>query len=121
MHPTTPRAKVTYNRCCQKEENVWHTARPGGEAPLHIKAVLPHSSTLPQECARIGQHHAVVGQREHLQLTRPDVAVLPPARLLPSEDRTPYRLPPSLAPLVGGGRRPEGQHLNPTCEPPPPL
>ena len=62
--------------------------RLGGEAPLHIKAVLPHSGTLPQERARIGRHHAVVGQREYLLTMRPDVAVLPPARLLPSEDRT---------------------------------
>eukprot|EP00959_Pyramimonas_sp_CCMP1952_P367136 7689767-Pyramimonas_sp.AAC.1 len=43
---------------------------------------------------------------------RPNVAVFPPARLLPCEDRTPYRPPPSLAPLVGGGRGPEGRHLN---------
>ena len=84
--------------------------RLGGEAPLHIKAVLPHSGTLPQERARIGRHHAVVGQREYLLTMRPDVAVLPPARLLPSEDRTTYR-PPSLAPLVGGGRGPKGRHL----------
>eukprot|EP00959_Pyramimonas_sp_CCMP1952_P193321 4042886-Pyramimonas_sp.AAC.1 len=42
---------------------------------------------------------------------RRDVAVLPPVRLLSSKDCTSHRLP-SLAPLVGGGRGPEGRHLN---------
>eukprot|EP00976_Prorocentrum_cordatum_P018395 372068-Prorocentrum_minimum.AAC.1 len=84
------------------------TTRWRGTPPHHV---LPHSGTLPQERTRIGRHRAVVGQREHPPTMRPDVAVLPPARLLPGEHRTPHRLL-NLAPLVGGGRGPEGRHFN---------
>eukprot|EP00959_Pyramimonas_sp_CCMP1952_P044413 928111-Pyramimonas_sp.AAC.1 len=54
MHPATHTAGqgVADSRCCQKAENVRHDQVERRPSSLHIEAVLPHSATLPQECAR---------------------------------------------------------------------